>query len=70
MCVSVVVEYADTRFSRVSLQKTKKFAKPFLPIHMGPRSNLLRKTKWSKLVTLSLLKAHTRGKMLVLNIEQ
>ena len=30
-CVSVVNDYA----------KTKKFAKPFLPVHMGLRSNLL-----------------------------
>ena len=35
--------------------KTKKFAKPFLPVHMGPRSNLLSKKKMVKnLVTLSL----------------
>ena len=30
------------------LCKNKKFTKPFSPVHMGPRSNLLSK-KWSKI---------------------
>ena len=35
--------------------KTKKFAKSCLPVHMGPRSNLLRRKKWSKIsCTVSL----------------
>ena len=44
----VVVDYADTRFS-------KNFAKPLLPVHMGPRSNLSSQKKLvENLVTLSL----------------
>ena len=46
MGVGVVVDYADTFFGNI-FSKTKKFAKPFLPVHMGPRSNLLSKKKWS-----------------------
>ena len=38
----------DTRFSGISSQKRKIFAKPFLPVHMGPRSNLLRKKNGQK----------------------
>ena len=38
MCVSVVIDYDDTFFVNI-FAKTKKFAKPFSPIHMGPRSN-------------------------------
>ena len=34
--------------------KAKKFAKPFLFIHMGPRSNLLSKNIEENLMTLSL----------------
>ena len=54
MCVSVFVDYADTRFFANIFAKTKKFAKPFLPVHMVPRSNLLRKKMVKNLVTLSL----------------
>ena len=35
--------------------KTKKFAKPLLSVHMGPRSNFLSKTMVKILLTLSLL---------------
>ena len=37
--VSVVSDYEDTRFSRISTRKRKKFAKPFLPV-----------TKWNRKV--------------------
>ena len=40
--VRVVNKYADTRF--LNLAKTKRFVKPFLPVHMGPMSDLLSKT--------------------------
>ena len=30
--------------------KTKKFAKPFLLVQMGPRSNLLNQKKWLKIL--------------------
>ena len=36
--------------------KTKKFAKPFTSVHMGPRSNFLSKKMVKNLVTLSLLR--------------
>ena len=39
--VSAVNDYADTRFFANFFSKTKSFTKPFLPVHMGPRSNLL-----------------------------
>ena len=35
-----VTEFFDT--------KTKKFAKPFLPVHFGPRSNLLSQKNGQK----------------------
>ena len=41
-----VTEFFDT--------KTKKFAKPFLPVHFGPRSNLLSQKMVKNRVTLSL----------------
>ena len=40
----VVVSFADTQFLNMSsniLAKTKKFVKPFLPVHIGPKSNLI-----------------------------
>ena len=43
------------KFFASILAKTKKmFAKPFLSVHMGPRSNLLSKKMVNNLVTLSL----------------
>ena len=51
MGVLVVVDYADTRFSNFPANIsaiTKIFAKPFLTVHMGPRSNILCQ-KWSKI---------------------
>ena len=42
----LIVDYADTRFCTLKsniFAKTKKFAKPFLPIHLGPRQSLLNK---------------------------
>ena len=49
--VRVVVDDADTRFSNFAieyLRKNKKVAKPFLPVHMGPRSNLLSQKNGKK----------------------
>ena len=46
LCVCTVVEYADMRISNFAIEylcKTKMFAKPFWPVPMGPRSNLLSK---------------------------
>ena len=43
LCVRVVVDYADTRFSNFAieyLRENEKFCETFLSIHMGPRSNL------------------------------
>ena len=54
MCVSVVIDYADATFFANIFAKTKMFAKPFLPVHIGPRSNLLSKKKVKNLVTLFL----------------
>ena len=34
--VSIVDDYAETRFSLISLLETKICAKPFLPFYMGP----------------------------------
>ena len=39
--VRVVIDNADTRSNIFA--KTKKFAKPFSPVHMGPMSNLFSK---------------------------
>ena len=42
--VCVVVDYADTGFSIIAigyLRENENFVKPFLPVHMGPRSNCL-----------------------------
>ena len=47
--------YADTGFSNFAIEylpENKKFAKPFLPVYMGPRSNLFRQKKVKNLVTL------------------
>ena len=57
MCVRVVVDFADTQFSNVAftfLHENEIFAKLFLPVHMGPRSNLVGKKIVENLVTLSL----------------
>ena len=46
--VCVVVDYGDIAFQTLRsniFAKTKNFAKPFLPVHMGPRSNILSKKK-------------------------
>ena len=39
---------------RTIFEKMKKFAKPFSPVHMGPRSNLLSKKVNENLVTMTL----------------
>ena len=39
--------------------KTKKFAKPFMPVHVGPRTNLLSKKQWSKILWHCLFKWDT-----------
>ena len=54
--VRLVNDYADTRFSNLAMEylrenkkgftRTKKFAKLFLSVLMGPRSNLLSQIKW------------------------
>ena len=57
MGVLVVVDYADTRFSNFPSNIsaiTKNFAKPFLTVHMGPRSNLLSQKMVENLTRLSL----------------
>ena len=44
--VHVIVDYADTQLSNFAiefLRENEKFAQLFLPVDMGPRSNLLRK---------------------------
>ena len=45
-------DYADTRFFELLrsniFAKTKKFAKPFLPVHMGPRTNFFAKKNGQK----------------------
>ena len=50
--VGVIVNYADTRFLTFAIEylRENKFflAKPFLPIHLGPRSNLLSRKKMIK----------------------
>ena len=40
---------------------TKTFAKSFLPVHMGPRWNLLSKKKWSKISWQCSFKVHNEG---------
>ena len=39
---------------RTIFEKTKNFAKPFSPVHMGPRLNLLIKKMAENLVTMFL----------------
>ena len=53
---SVTARTRDFRTLRLNIfAKTKKVAKPFLPVRMWPRSNLLSKEKMvENLVTLSL----------------
>ena len=42
--VCVVVDNAGTRFSYFAIfAKIEKFAKPFLPVHVGLRSNIFIK---------------------------
>ena len=57
-CTDIVSAWSMTRwtlFFREYLSKTKMFGKPFLPVRMGPRSNLLSEEKKVKnLVSLSL----------------
>ena len=48
---NVVVDYAYDGFLSLQLNifaKTKKFVKPFLPVHTGPRSNLLSPKNYLK----------------------
>ena len=55
--VCEVVDYPDRRFSKLTmehLRENEKFAKPFLPVHMGPKLYLLSKKMVENLVTLSL----------------
>ena len=55
---SVVNDHADTRFFAKIFAKTKTFAKPFLPVHMGPwwsfliykKCRISRDTFWQILV--------------------
>ena len=49
----IVNDYTRTHVFREYLTKTKKFAKPFLSVHMGQRSNLLSKKIVNNFVTLS-----------------
>ena len=53
---SVTARTRDFRTLRPNIfAKSKKVAKPFLPVHMWPRSNLFSKEKMvENLVTLSL----------------
>ena len=52
--VSIVVDYGKTcdfLFLRSNIfVRMKKFAKPFSPFQIGPRSNLLSKNNWSKIL--------------------
>ena len=46
-CVRLVVDYADKRFLLIYSQKGNFFAKPLLPVHMGPRFFFIKKDKTS-----------------------
>ena len=46
-CVRLVVDYADKRFLLIYSQKGIFFAKPLLPVHMGPRVFFIKKDKTS-----------------------
>ena len=46
-CVRLVVDYADKRFLLISSQNGNFFAKPLLPVHMGPRVFFMKKDKKS-----------------------
>ena len=46
-CVRLVVDYADKRFLLIYSQKGNFFAKPLLPVHMGPRVFFMKKDKKS-----------------------
>ena len=50
--VCLVNDYADTQFSNFTIEylgkKRKMFAEPFLPVHMGSRSNLSSKKNCRK----------------------
>ena len=68
MCVSVVVDYTDTRFSQIS-SRTK-----CLPVHMGPRLIFVIQKKCGKSPDTVTLRLHPdfyfRGhKFCVLNIK-
>ena len=52
--VSIVDDYAETRFSLISLLKTKICAKPFLPFYMGPGGVNFRHKMVEHLVTRPL----------------
>ena len=46
-CVRLVVDYADKRFLLIYSQKGNFFAKPLLPVHLGPRVFFIKKDKTS-----------------------
>ena len=50
----IVVDMLFLNFAIEYLRENKKFAKPFLPVHLGSILNLLSKNMVENLMTLSL----------------
>ena len=61
MCVSVVVEYADTRFSRVSLQKNKKVCETVFAYSYGAQVESFKENKVVKTRDTVPLKGAYKG---------
>ena len=66
--IRAVFDYADTGFSNFAieyLRENEKFCETFLPVHMGPRSNLLSPKKWPKISWHCPFKGERKHKMRV-----